>query len=33
VRLEDLWVIDHAGAVERLTTVPVDASPLVLQNR
>lgn len=28
LRLEDLWIIDHAGKVERLTTNPVDAGPL-----
>jgi hypothetical protein len=28
LRLEDLWIIDHAGKVERLTTNPVDARPL-----
>jgi Xaa-Pro aminopeptidase len=32
LRLEDLWIIDHSGKVERLTTIPVDASPLVLHN-
>jgi Xaa-Pro aminopeptidase len=32
LRLEDLWIIDHAGNVERLTTTPVDAGPLVAHN-
>ena len=32
LRLEDLWIIDHAGKVERLTANPVDAGPLVLHN-
>lgn len=32
LRLEDLWIIDHAGRVERLTTTPVDAASLVLHN-
>jgi Xaa-Pro aminopeptidase len=29
LRLEDLWIIDHAGQVERLTATPLDAQPLV----
>jgi Xaa-Pro aminopeptidase len=32
LRLEDLWIVDHAGQVERLTANPVDAGPLVLHN-
>lgn len=32
LRLEDLWIIDHSGKVERLTTNPVNAAPLVLHN-
>ncbi len=32
VRLEDLWIIDHAGTAQRLTANPVDASPLLPHN-